>query len=56
MEQMGKAITLFALLTLATALHIELDYINQQKWPGDCVTGRAQSPINIPHFSDLDSR
>lgn len=55
MEQMGKTITLLAILALATALHIELDYKNQQNWPGDCISGRTQSPINIPHFSDLDS-
>lgn len=34
MGKTANTLTLLALLALATALHIELDYVNQQTWPG----------------------
>jgi len=58
-EKMSKILMILLMccwITLNISLHVSADYNNQQKWPKQqCLSGRAQSPINIPPTSSLCS-
>merc|ERR1712071_177935 len=43
-------------LTLVSAVFSQTDYRNQDLWPGKCLTGKVQSPINIDPHSRVDPK